>query len=219
MNRRPAMALTGAALLAMSYAALAVLYPRIPQSVPMHWNAAGEVDGVMGKQWLFPGMALPALASLLTLLFTRLDTRRQSHEAHAKTLDFILASIFLLFLTIVWISAIYALGLIADGSTSWILVLTGVAFLAVGNVLPRLRHNGTVGIRFPWTLASETVWRKTHRAGGFLMAAAGVGIIVAAFLAPKARSAVTLVSILGFLVVTAAYSFILYAIEEKEKSR
>lgn len=219
MKRRIGLALAGAALLAGSYVALAALYPRIPARVPMHWNAAGMVDGTMGKEWLFPAMASPALAALIAFLFTRLDPHRESHEAHAKTLDFILASLFLLFLAIVWTSVLTALGPAGDGSVSWILLVVGAAFVAAGNVMPRLRHNGTVGIRFPWTLASETVWRKTHRLGGLLMTAAGICLAVAAFLGPAARSVVTVGSILGFVAVTGIYSFLLYRIEQKEKSR
>jgi len=41
------------------------------------------------------------------------------------------------------------------------------------NYLTRVEPNWFVGIRTPWTLSSDTVWRKTHRTGGLLMVIAG----------------------------------------------
>jgi len=219
MKRRTVLALLGGMVLAASYAALFLVYPRLPRRVPMHWNAAGGVDGLMGKEWLFLAMALPAVAPLLVVLAARLDPHRGSHEVHARTFGFLLASLFVLFLVIAWISILYPLGLLGGDPGTPIFLLIGASFVAMGNVIPRLQHNFTMGIRLPWTIASEKVWKKTHRVGGFLMVAAGAAILIAAFLAPAARAVAMTGSILGFVGLTAAYSYWTYRKEEKEKSK
>jgi len=46
----------------------------------------------------------------------------------------------------------------------------------LGNVMGQVRHNYFVGIRTPWTLADEEVWRRTHRMGGRLFVLGGLAI-------------------------------------------
>jgi uncharacterized membrane protein len=47
-------------------------------------------------------------------------------------------------------------------------------FILLGNVMTRIRPNWFIGIRTPWTLSSDNVWRKTHRFGGVAFVFAGV---------------------------------------------
>jgi uncharacterized membrane protein len=45
----------------------------------------------------------------------------------------------------------------------------------MGNVLGKVRRNFYVGVRTPWTLASDAVWEGTHRLAAWLFVVAGVG--------------------------------------------
>ena len=54
----------------------------------------------------------------------------------------------------------------------------GAAFVLMGNQLAKSRRMYMIGIRTPWTLASEEVWIRTHRLGGKLMVAAGAVLIL-----------------------------------------
>lgn len=80
-----------------------------------------------------------------------------------------------------------ALGWWFDVSTV-ALVGIGLLFVLLGNLLPRARSTFIFGIRTPWTLSSETVWTSSHRVGGYLMVAAGILTVAAAFIAPLADS-------------------------------
>ena len=78
----------------------------------------------------------------------------------------------------------------------------GLLFIGLGNYLPRVRPNFTFGIRTPWTLASEEVWRRTHRASGPVFVAAGIATLIAALFATSLHElafAIMLISILGLL--------------------
>ena len=54
----------------------------------------------------------------------------------------------------------------------------GILFIALGNVLPRVEPNWFVGIRTPWTLSSDSVWRKTHRTGGWTFFLGGCALLI-----------------------------------------
>jgi uncharacterized membrane protein len=58
-------------------------------------------------------------------------------------------------------------------------------FTLMGNVLGKVRRNFFIGIRTPWTLASEPVWNATHRFGALTFFAGGLtGLFFAIFNAP-----------------------------------
>ena len=47
-------------------------------------------------------------------------------------------------------------------------------FGLMGNVMGKVRKNFYIGIRVPWTLASDRVWNDTHRVAAWVWVAAGV---------------------------------------------
>ena len=47
-------------------------------------------------------------------------------------------------------------------------------FALLGNVMGKVRKNFYIGIRVPWTLASDRVWNDTHRLAAWLMVAGGI---------------------------------------------
>ena len=72
----------------------------------------------------------------------------------------------------------------------------------------KLRKNFFIGIRTPWTLASDAVWERTHRLGGRLFMLAGlvmvVGVLVGApaWITPTAKATAVL--------IPCVYSFLVY---------
>jgi len=48
-------------------------------------------------------------------------------------------------------------------------------FALLGNVIGKVRRNFWMGVRTPWTLASEVVWDRTHRVAAWLFT--GVGVV------------------------------------------
>jgi uncharacterized membrane protein len=60
--------------------------------------------------------------------------------------------------------------------------LVGIVLFVAGNIMPRLRPNNAMGIRTRWTLGDETVWMKTHRAGGYFLVVFGLTLIAWTFI-------------------------------------
>lgn len=86
--------------------------------------------------------------------------------------------------------------------------MVGLLFIALGNYLGKFPKNFFVGIRTPWTLASDAVWNRTHRLAGWLFMAAGVLIVGNGFLAGPAW--VLVIMIMFAALVPAVYSFFCY---------
>ena len=96
----------------------------------------------------------------------------------------------------------------------------GVMLALIGNQLGKSRSMYLVGIRTPWTLASEEVWIKTHRLGGKLMVGAGLLIIVGAILplAPLLRAFLIGASVVAAVIVPLVYSYVLWRQEKKDQA-
>ena len=58
-----------------------------------------------------------------------------------------------------------------------VVAMLGLAFIAIGNLLPRTRPNIAFGIRTQRTLTNPQLWQQVHRVGGY--AAVGVGLMIA----------------------------------------
>ena len=61
-----------------------------------------------------------------------------------------------------------------------VVVLLGLTFVAVGNLLPRTRPNVAVGIRTRQTLSNSQIWNRVHRVGGYVTVFWGAVIALSA---------------------------------------
>jgi uncharacterized membrane protein len=101
-----------------------------------------------------------------------------------------------------------ALGRGGPGVEQIIPLMTGGLFILIGNYLSKFPRNFFVGIRTPWTLASDEVWNRTHRLGGWVFILAGLVLAATAFF-PGAMPVVIVVVVVAAL-VPVLYSLWLY---------
>jgi len=198
----------GAAVVAAMWAFVAAVYARLPGRLPSHWNLQGEVDGWMDKPWgavILPVVATSTLA--LLWLLPRIDPRHANVE-HSAGDRLLLINLLVLFFAVVQVATLgYALGWAVEVDRV-ILVAVGLLFVGLGNYLPRIRSNWFMGIRTPWTMSSEQVWRATHRVGGRTFVLAGMVMAFSALLPDAARAWALGVSIATAIVVPLAYSYV-----------
>jgi uncharacterized membrane protein len=165
-------------VVALFCAVAAWYYPVLPDPVPTHWNAAGDVDGWTAKPWgvwIMPTILLVLSAILFALPAIsprgfRLDAARHSYDIIVLVIVLFTAAIGL-----VSFESVRGGSVSMAGVLPWLL---GMLFVALGYYLPRFPRNFFIGIRTPWTLASDRVWSRTHRLAGWLMMAAGVFLIL-----------------------------------------
>jgi uncharacterized membrane protein len=90
----------------------------------------------------------------------------------------------------------------------------GLLFIVLGNYLTRVEPNWFVGIRTPWTLSSDAVWRKTHRTGGWLMVIGGFVVASLAFLPHTAFLPLLISAIVLMAVIPVVQSYVLWKREQ-----
>ncbi len=187
-----------------------LVYSRLPELVPTHWNITGQVDGYQSR--LLAVLLCPALTVGLWLLLlgvAYIDPRRELYSRFRPTQLLIinLLALFLLFLQIITLGS--ALGW-AISVPRLVLLAVGILFASLGNELGRLRPNWFFGIRTPWTLADDEVWRRTHRFGARLFVVAGIVMALSALLPLEVGGIVTLLAVGGAALGAVAYSYFIW---------
>jgi uncharacterized membrane protein len=205
-----------AVLVAVALAATLLAWPHLPQRVPLHWNVHGQVDGWGPRGMLLalgPGAMLAELAIFAVL--PALSPRRFEVESFMRTyLRIMLAAILLAgYITAVVLFA----GLTGHVDVSAAL-LGGVSVILVflGNIMGKVRRNFFIGIRTPWTLASERVWHATHRLAGRTIVLTGIVSFAAALWGGLAGTVAWLALVLAGVLAPVVYSFVHYKALERE---
>lgn len=164
----------GLGLVALSAAASALAYPEMPARMVTHWDAVGDPNGGMSR--LVALALLPALSVALLGLFAalpRIDPLGENVGAFRERYDtFVVLVVGLLtyvhLLVIAW-NAGYRFELIQALAPA-----IGVPFYYAGVVSAHAERNWFVGIRTPWTLSNDEVWKRTHERAAPLFKIAGV---------------------------------------------
>jgi uncharacterized membrane protein len=182
--------LTGSLVLAAAMAAFAwYAAGQVPPGteLPVHWNAAGEVNGTLPalKALLFPVYAVIGCAVVFSLI-PRLEPLQDRLEGSAEVLR--TTWIGLLFIMVMLQAAVAAPALGFSTPVALPYLGVGLFFILIGNVLPKSRPGFFVGIRTPWAILDTDNWIATHRLGGKLMMLAGLAITLSALL-PLPRDA------------------------------
>ena len=192
-------------------------YGRLPETVATHWNLQGTPDGFSSRIWAV--VLMPLVTVGLTSLFNvlpRVDPRR---ENYAKFLDsyWLIANAILVFTGVVH-GLILANGLGYTVQVDRLLpVGLGLLFVFLGNYLTRVEPNWFIGVRTPWTLSSDTVWRKVHRTAGWLFVIAGIVIAAGAFAPRSAFMPLFVVTIVAAAGIPVAQSYVLWKREQHDR--
>ena len=150
--------------------------------LPTHWGLDGQPDSFSNK-WtaLLMPLGLVVGFSALFYFLPVLEPRRQGWERSQGLYLWSWVAL-LIFSAMIQLAVISVALRWSVHGTSFILGGIGLVFALIGNQLGKSRSMYLIGIRTPWTLASEEVWIKTHRLAGKLLVAGGLLTIVAAFL-------------------------------------
>ena len=186
----------------------AVLYPRLPETLPSHWNLHGQPDGFVHKPFgPFLGPAIMAGVLLLFMALPAISPRGFRFETFRPVWAILEGSVLALLFLFDTLALMQGMGKPVDMNRG---VEAGVGLLLVvlGNFMGKVTRNFFVGIRTPWTLASEEVWLRTHRFGGRLFVLAGLVLLVSAFLG--GGWAVAAIAIGSAAILSVVYSYVVY---------
>jgi len=194
-------------IIVLTLAITVLTYPALPDRIPSHWNINGEVDGYSSTLWgvvIVPLVMVPLTA--LLFLLPRIDPLRANYRKFRRYYDgFIL--VFAAFLFIIQLQILLSgLGYPVSPTLVYPIILGGL-FVYLGFLIEHAEQNWFVGIRTPWTLSSERVWKKTHARGGTLFKIAGI-IAIAGVLFGRYSLWFALAPILVVAVYLVVYSYL-----------
>lgn len=163
---------------------LAAIWGQLPETVPIHWNAQGEIDNYGSKEsLLFIPILLPLLTYLIFVFAPLIDPKKRLDSQNNKYQSFKVLLTGLMSVLAVFI--IYSAYSAISFGISTITIIMGTLFLILGNYVKTLKPNYFIGIRTPWTLESENVWRKTHKSASVLWFIGGLAIIISGLILPN----------------------------------
>ena len=178
-----------------------LLWDTLPDVLVTHWGMDNEPNGYMSKAAVVFGLPLFMLAiQWFCILVTSLDKKNAANQRVMKLMWWIIPVVSVLCGVITYA---YALEIPLNVGFA-VTAVVGLVFAAVGFILPRCQQNSTVGVRLPWTLASEDNWNKTHRLAGGIWVAGGLLITVTS---PLANMWVMLGILLVMVLIPCVYSF------------
>ncbi len=185
-----------------------VAFPHMPNRVPVHWGINGEPNRYGSRMEQMVMAVLPFVIFIVINYLPSIDPKRESYKKHAGAYSIIN------FVVIMFISVMNLIGLFSALGyhvpfQKVVPALIGILFIVLGNYMTQIRPNYFIGIRTPWALASEHVWKKTHRFGGYVFVIIGVLPIVSIFIGTIAMYLFLGAMIIGVVLIY-LYSYLVF---------
>lgn len=201
-------------LSALPAALLAYIWTSLPAQVPMHWDINGNVNRYGEKSEMFFLAFIPLFLYLLLLVIPVIDPKKRMDAMGSKFYSIRLLTT--IFISVLFTFIIYSTKEGSLANPNYIFILIGAFFMVLGNYFTTIKPNYFIGIRTPWTLESESVWKSTHRLAAKLWIPGGLIIVVSGFIFAEQTTLIifTTVTIIIAL-IPIAYSYVQYRKEPK----
>lgn len=192
-----------------------VMWDDLPNTITTHFGVDGNADGFSGKTFVVFGIsALFLVLHFITLLVNSVDNGHKEQTKKALGIIFWIIPAISVFVNIIIYSVAFEreinLGILVPA-------LIGLLFVLMGNYMPKIKQNSTLGFKISWTLRNEENWNKTHRFCGKVMVAGGFVMLLSAFLLPIEASLIVLICVIASLsVFPILYSYSIYKKHKEE---
>lgn len=157
-------------MIVLSIVGTCAIYPYLPDNIPKQWNVRGEVISFTDKMNVFLLATIPAFIYIMFIFLPKIDPKKDNSITKDKSYLKITSSIIFVMITLHWLSILYSLDLV-DHVATYLFSIIGLLLYIIGIHLKDLHMNYFGGIKLPWALENELVWKKTHifAGNGFLM--------------------------------------------------
>jgi uncharacterized membrane protein len=191
------------------YLFVAYFWDKFPSQIATHFGMDGQPNDYSSKVTgliLFPGINV--LMYFLFIVLPKIDPSRKNYGLFQDKFKIIRTLLHALLSYITMVTVFYSLGY--QFNIEYVLFYGLLAFFFVmGNYLGNVRHNYFIGIRTPWTLSNETVWKNTHRltakiwVGGSLLM-----MVIYPFLPQEISGTAFMIFIGAIAIIPIVYSFL-----------
>ncbi len=184
------------------------VWNKLPEAMATHWNINGEADSFSSRTFAVFGIPVILVAfNLLCMVITSFDKKNKNQNAKAFNIIFYIVPIISIFCSYIMYAA--ALDKITDISVVMPLFM-GFGLILIGNIMPKVRQNGTLGIKIKWTLENEANWNATHRFGGKVWVICGLLILPTAFLPTTLMLIIFSTIMISSIIIILIYSYRFY---------
>jgi uncharacterized membrane protein len=214
-NLKKELPIIGFVLLPFMY--LGYLWNSLPEKVPIHWNYKGEIDD-WGTRYSLIGFLflLPVLTYVLMLVIPKIDPKKRVELMGGKYYQ--IKFVLVVFMSVLALFIIHSSNSQTLSSPSIVFVLLGALFMALGNYFKVIKQNYFLGIKTPWTLESEEVWKLTHILAGKLWIVGGLLIVIFSLVLSEDVNFYIFMTITAIIsIVPIVYSYIVF--KELKKSK
>ena len=184
-------------------------YSSLPETIPSHWNAQGEIDAWSSRN--FGVFFLPSITLGIYLLITLIpliDPLKKNYSKFAIPY-FWFRTLFILFFVLLYFYTLWAALETKLNINFFIIPAFSILFILIGIFLPKIRKNYFVGIKTPWTIHSEEVWDKTHQFGGKCFIVGGI-LAIFSLLFPQYFLSIFIAVILLTALTPIIYSYFIF---------
>ena len=224
----------------IALAGTAIVLQFMPDQVPMHYDAVGNIDrwGSKYENLIFPLIIL-VMSLFWTLLISYYEKKalRETDEkesagarSNAKVIGIASLCMAVMFTVMQGFILYGAYTEVVSGATTWSVdigkvsvILMGIIFIVLGNFMTKTRINSTVGVRVSWSMYNDNTWRKSNRFGAFAIMIAGVVTIIMAVLLKNsfgaAMAAVGAVILASAVTIIYAHKVYVQEIESKKEGK
>ncbi len=206
------------AILSVPWIYLATIWGNLPERIPIHFGLNGTPDKYGEKSQVFIFSSIITVAALLVYLIltniNKIDPKRYATKQQGTFLKIGMA-------VIVFFSCINVIVLRwteqqHTGNLNLFLLIFGLLFAYLGNIMHSIKPNYFAGFRLPWTLESEANWKATHLLVSKIWFAGGILIaILSLFIKPTIMFFVMMGIVLVMVIIPIIYS---YRYFKKEKA-
>ncbi len=196
-----------------------------PDRIPVHYNFAGEVDRIGSKyeNLLWPGFAVGL--GLFFLLMARVPGKKgeKTNEkvlmiAGVCTLVFFTLLGFCFMLKALKYDPDAAPKVSYDDVNRFVSIGIGVLLVVLGNIMPKIRRNSLIGIRTKWSMANDSVWRKSQRFSGIAAVIAGFVMIILALFIPGIWNVLMMTAVIAIWVILCLAASRRYYLEDQRNA-
>lgn len=199
----------GLSIVALTVVVSILAYPSLPERLAIHFGSGGEPDSFLAKPLALAIMPVLGVGAVVMFkILPRLDPLGENVAAFQRYYD--LVAVLAVGILAYVQGVVLAWNLGVDFSIMHAIVpLLAVSYYVVGVVIENAEQNWFVGIRTPWTLSNEAVWRETHDRTAVLFKLAGV-VTLAAIPYPDLFALFAIGPIAVAALVATVYSFVVY---------
>ncbi len=192
-----------------------ILWDKLPSQMPIHWGPSGEVDGYASRGFavfFFPVMM--AVMFWICLVVSTLDNKNRNQNKKAQEIVWWIIPC----LSVVMNTVVYLVALGKEINMGAVMcLLMGVFFVVIGNYMPKIKQNRTLGIKIKWALENEENWNATHRLAGKLWFFGGFAVMLLALLPEKMLFPIFFILLFPLVFIPVVYSWCYSKKQNKEK--